>query len=72
MTSLAFAVPFVDVFHEHAPPLAFDLIRAVCDAALIGAMADVDVPQEYRLRLMSRFAGRMLASELNPQQREAQ
>jgi hypothetical protein len=40
--------------------------------ALIGAMADADVPPQYRLRLINRFNGRLLASEFNPNCREAQ
>jgi hypothetical protein len=64
--------PYASPFHEHPAPVAFDLLRAVVDAALIGAMADAEIPQQYRLRLLSRFGGRLLASELNPQAREAQ
>lgn len=72
MTTLGFGTPYVDVFHEYPPPLAFDLIRAVVDAALIAAMEEAGVPREYRLRLLNRFGGRLLASEINPACREAQ
>jgi hypothetical protein len=52
--------PYASPFHEHPAPVAFDLLRAVVDAALIGAMADAEIPQQYRLRLLSRFGGRLL------------